>query len=113
MSILLLVIGLLHCVHGLTQYVVYPANKQDVSTCSQINNALVKVLGKSKVQIYKSQSRQTTEFWFVHAFAFQQTEILQIPGVRMVVNLFGWGVMNSDSFLGRRCDGKCDSCPEL
>ena len=84
-SILFLIIGLLHYVHGLTEYVVYPTNKNDVSACTQINNALIKILGDSKVQIYKSQSRQTTEFWFVHALEFQKAALLQVPGVRMPV----------------------------
>ena len=90
-STLFLIIGLLHCVHGLTEYVVYPANKKDVSACSRINNELIKFLGDSRVQIYKSQSRQTTEFWFVQALEFQQAALLQLPGVRMPRKMF-WGV---------------------
>ena len=91
-STLFLLIGLLHCVQGFTEYVVYPTNKNDISACSQINNALIKILGDSKVQIYKSQSRQTTEFWFVHALEFQKAALLQVPGVRIAVQGFLVGV---------------------
>lgn len=86
-SILLLVVGLLQFVHGLVEYVVYPTNKKDVPACSQINDALINILGQNKVQIYKSQSRQTTEFWLVQALDFQTTEILRIPGVRTPSNI--------------------------
>ena len=61
-SILLLVIAFLHFAQGLVEYVVYPADKKAVLACSHINDALVKILGGSRVRIYKSQIRQTTEF---------------------------------------------------
>lgn len=80
-TLLLLVIGILHFAHGLVEYVVYPTNKKDLSACSQINDALVKVLGDSRVRIYTSQIRQTTEFWFVQALEAQKAAILQVPGV--------------------------------
>ncbi len=86
MSILLLVIGILHLAHGLIEYVVYPANKKDVSACSRINGAIVKTLGASKVQAYQSRSRQSTEFWFVQALEAQKAVILQIPGVRIPIH---------------------------
>lgn len=82
-SVLLFVIGILHIAHGFVEYVVYPNNRKDVSACSQINDALVKILGNSRVQIYKSQIRQSTEFWFIQALEAQRAIILQIPGVRM------------------------------
>lgn len=82
-TVLLLVIGILHFAHGLVEYVVYPTNKKDLSACSQINDALVKVLGDSSVRIYTSQIRQTTEFWFVQALEAQKAAILQVPGVRL------------------------------
>ena len=94
-SIPLLVIGLIHFVHGLVEYVVYPANKKDVSACSQINDAIVKILGDSRVQVYKSQSRQTTDFWFVQALVAQKAAILQVPGVRIESHI--WRGYN-DSF---------------
>ena len=83
-SILLLVISFLHFAHGLVEYVVYPINKHDVSVCSQINDALVKMLGSSKVQIYQSQIRRTTEFWFIQALEAQRPAMLRIPGVRIL-----------------------------
>lgn len=83
MTSLFLIIGILRLVHGLVQYVVYPTEKKDIFTCSQINNALINLLGQSQVQIYNSQSRQTTEFWLVQALDFQTAEILRIPGVRI------------------------------
>lgn len=86
-SILLVVIGILHFAHGLTEYVVYPVNKRDVSACSQTNNALVKILGDSRVQIYKSQIRQTTDFWFIQALESQIAIVLQIPGVRIQLHV--------------------------
>lgn len=90
MSILFLIIALLHCVHGLTEYVIYPTNKLDVSTCSQTSDALIKILGNSNVQMYESQRRQTTEFWLVEALEFQQAALSQVPGVRMAVaRMFG------------------------
>ena len=96
MSTLLLIIGLLQCVHGLVEYVVYPTNKKDVPTCSQINDALINILGQSKVQIYKSQSRQTTEFWLVQALDFQTSEVLRIAGVRNSTPIKIFGVIHSD-----------------
>ena len=83
-SIILLLIGILHLAHGLPEYVVYPANRKDVSACSRTNDALVKMLGASKVQIYKSQVRSTTEFWFIQALEYQRATILQIPGVSIL-----------------------------
>ena len=82
-SVLLLVLGILHFAHGLFEYVVYPANKKDVPACSKINDALVKILGASKVQIYKSQIRKTTEFWLVQILEAQKATVVQIPGVRI------------------------------
>ena len=86
-SLLLLVIGILHFAHGLVEFVVYPADKKDVSACSQINEALVKMLGDSNVQIYKSQIRQITEFWFIQALEVQKATILQIPEVRILSDI--------------------------
>ena len=82
-SVLILVIGILHIAHGFVEYVVYPKNRKDVSACSRINNALVNILGNSRVQVYKSQSRQSTEFWFIQALEAQKAFILYIPGVRI------------------------------
>ncbi|KAM0795733.1 peptidase S8/S53 domain-containing protein [Usnea florida] len=84
-SILLLLVGMLHLAHGLTEFVVYPTNRKDVSACSRINYALVSLLGDSKVQVYKSQIRSTTEFWFVQILEYQKATILQIPGVDAVM----------------------------
>ena len=81
---LLLVIGILHFAYGLIEYVVYPVDKRDVPACSQINDALVKLLGDSKVQIYKSRTRQVTEFWLIQALEAQTAPVLQIPGVRIL-----------------------------
>ena len=83
-SILLLVIGILHFAHGLVEYVVYPADKKDVSACLRINNALVNTFGGSKIRIYKSQIRQSTEFWLIQALESQKETILRIPGVRIL-----------------------------
>ena len=80
-SILLAVIGILHFAHGLVEYVVYPTDKKDVTACSQINNALVKICGPSRVQIYRSQIRGTTEFWLIRAIETTKQTVLQIPGV--------------------------------
>ena len=80
-SILLVVIGILHFAHGLVEYVVYPTDKKDVTTCSRINNALVKICGQSRVQIYRSQIRGTTEFWVIRAIEATKQTVLQIPGV--------------------------------
>ena len=80
-TILLVVIGILHFAHGLVEYVVYPTDKKDVTACSQINNALVKICGPSRVQIYRSQMRGTTEFWVIRAIETTKSTILQIPGV--------------------------------
>ena len=80
-SILLVVIGILHFAHGLVEYVVYPTDKKDVTACSQINNALVKICGPNRVQIYRSQMRGTTEFWVIRAIETTKPTILQIPGV--------------------------------
>ena len=80
-SILLVLIGILHFAHGLVEYVVYPTNKKDVATCSQINNALVKICGASRVQIYRSRIRGTTEFWVIRAIEAAKQTVLQIPGV--------------------------------
>ena len=82
--ILFLVIGILHLAQGLVEYVVYPADEKDVSACSQINDALVKMFGDSGVQIYKSQIRQTTEFWLIQAYEVRKEIILKIPGVRVL-----------------------------
>ena len=82
-AIFLLVIGILHFAHGLVEYVVYPADRKDVSACSQINTALVRILGASKVRTYWSQTRQTTEFWFIQAIESQKGAVLRIPGVRI------------------------------
>ena len=86
--ILLFLLGFLHFAHGLVEYVVYPADKRDVSACSRINNALVKMLGNSKVRFYQSQPRQTTEFWLVEALAYQQAMLSGIPGVRNIFTKF-------------------------
>ena len=86
--ILLLVFGFLHFAHGLFEYVVYPTDKRDVSACSRINDALVKMLGNSKVRIYKSQPRQTTEFWLVEALSSQQGMLSGLPGVRNLLTKF-------------------------
>lgn len=83
-SILLLVFGILRFAHGLAEYVVYPIDKKDVSGCSQINDALVKMFGDSGVQIYKSHLRQTTEFWFIQALEIRIETVLQIPEVRIL-----------------------------
>ena len=83
-SFLLLVIGMLHFAYGLIEYVVYPVDKRDVPACSQINDALVKLLGDSKVQIYKSQTRQVTEFWLIQALEAQTAPVSRIPGVRVL-----------------------------
>lgn len=83
-SILLLIVGILHLAHGLPEFVVYPANSRDVSACSRTNDELVRILGASKVQIYKSQIRSTTEFWFIQALEYQKGTILQIPGVSIL-----------------------------
>ena len=80
-SILLAVIGILHFAHGLVEYVVYPTDKKDVTACSQINNALVQICGQSRVQIYRSQIRGTTEFWLIRAIETTKQTVLQIPGV--------------------------------
>ena len=82
-AIFLLVIGIFHFAHGLVEYVVYPADKKDVSACSQINTAVVRILGDSKVRIYQSQIRQTTEFWFIQAIETQAEAVSRIPGVRI------------------------------
>ena len=82
-SILLLLIGIFHLAHGLVDFVVYPADKRDVPACSQTNYALVKLCGQSRVQIYRSQIRQTTEFWVVRAIQAGRETILRIPGVRI------------------------------
>lgn len=83
-SILLLIIGFLRFAHGMVEYVVYPIDKRDVSACLRTNNALVKILGDSRVQIYQSQRRQTTEFWFVQALEVQKDILSYIPGVRIL-----------------------------
>lgn len=80
-SILLVVIGIFHLAHGLVEYVVYPTDKKDVTACSRINNALVKTCGPSRVQIYRSQIRGTTEFWVIRAIETTKQTVLQIPGV--------------------------------
>ena len=80
-SILLAVIGILHFAHGLVEYVVYPTDKKDVTACSQINNALIKICGQSRVQIYRSQMRGTSEFWVIRALETTKQTVLQIPGV--------------------------------
>lgn len=82
-TVLLLVIVILQLAHGLVEYVVYPTNKKDRSACSQINDALLKILGDSQVHTYTSQIRQTTEFWFVQALEAQKAAILQVSGVRL------------------------------
>lgn len=82
-SILLLVIAVLHVAHGLIDYVVYPVNKRDVSACSQVNVALVKLCGQSRVQMYRSPIRQVTEFWVIKAFEAEKNIILHLPGVRI------------------------------
>ena len=82
-STLLLVIAVLHVAHGLIDYVVYPVNKRDVSACSQVNVALVKLCGQSRVQIYRSSIRQVTEFWVVKALEAEKNIILYLPGVRI------------------------------
>ena len=81
-SLLLLVIWFLHFAHGL-EYVVYPADKKNAPACAQINGALVKLLGDSRVKIYSSRIRQTTEFWLVRAGVSQKESLLEIPGVRI------------------------------
>lgn len=83
MSILLFMLGILHFAHGQTEYVVYPTDKENVTACSQINDALVNMLGDNEVQIYQSQVRFTTEFWFIKALENQKEDILEIPGVRI------------------------------
>ena len=82
-SILLLVIGIIHLVHGLVEYVVYPTDRKDVAACSRTNDALVKVCGQSRVQTYRSQIRQTTEFWVIRTIETSTATVLQIPGVRI------------------------------
>ena len=81
--ILLIMIGILQVAHGLIDYVVYPENKRDVSACSQVNAALVKLCGANRVRIYKSQIRQTTEFWVIRALDNQKQILLHLPGVRI------------------------------
>lgn len=82
-SILLLVVATIHVAYGLIDYVVYPTDKKDVSACSQVNVALVKLCGQSRVQIYKSPIRQVTEFWVVKALENEKNIILHLPGVRI------------------------------
>ena len=86
-SILLLALGILHLVHGLPEFVVYPANRRDVSACSHTTDALVRILGASKVQVYRSPIRSTTEFWFIQALETQKGTILQIPGVSILSSI--------------------------
>ena len=76
-------------VHGLVEYVVYPANKRDVSACSRINDALVKTIGNSNVRGYQSQPRKITEFWLVEASANQAAMVSRIPGVRILFTKSG------------------------
>ena len=80
-SILLVVIGILHFAHGLVEYVVYPTDKKAVTTNSQINSALVKICGPSRVQVYRSRMRGTTEFWVIRAIESTKQTVIQIPGV--------------------------------
>ena len=94
-SILLLMMGVLHSVYGLVEYVVYPADKRDVTACSQINNRLIELLGNSKVQFYNSRIRRTTEFWLIQALEQSKATVLQIPGVRVLSYIKHFG--NNDS----------------
>lgn len=118
-TVLLLVIGILHFAHGLVEYVVYPTNKKDLSACSQINDALVKVLGDSSVRIYTSQIRQTTEFWFVQALEAQKAAILQVPGVDAVMeNVIvaqnsGESSTNTSAFTNTSSVGSGQASPDL
>lgn len=88
-SLLILVIAYLHFAHGLLEYVVYPANKKDFSACSRVYDALVKMFGAGQVQVYKSQYRRSTEFWFIQALEVREAAVLQIPGVRIFRHMFG------------------------
>lgn len=118
-SILLVVIGILHFAHGLTEYVVYPVNKRDVSACSQNNDALVKILGDSRVQIYKSQVRQITDFWFIQALESQIAIVLQIPGVDAVMENVvvaqnsGESFTNASTLTIANSTGSDQASPEL